>query len=140
MASRCVRAWVPEPMMATSPASSRASIRVASPLTAAVRMAVTSVASRMASRRPFVVSNRSTTPWCESKGVCEFPANTLITFMAMTPAGGNIDGMDASRPDRSGSDVKERSGMIASPLASAASASPTAWMHSPMGRRRRTSS
>ena len=42
--------------------SSRARRRVASPETAAVRRAVISVASRMASRRPLSASKRSTTP------------------------------------------------------------------------------
>ncbi len=52
MASRWDRAWVPEPMMARSVASGRASRRVASPLTAAVRMAVMAMASISATGLP----------------------------------------------------------------------------------------
>ena len=69
MACRCVWACVPAPMMARSPASGRASRSVTSPLTAAVRMAVTAVASTMARSRPRWVSKNSTTPWWESNSV-----------------------------------------------------------------------
>ena len=63
MASRCVRAWTPEPMIARSPASSRARSRVATPLTAAVRIAVIEVASMMARRLPVSASKSRTAPW-----------------------------------------------------------------------------
>ena len=66
MASRWDRACVPEPMMARSVASARASRRVASPLTAAVRMAVMAMASISATGLPCSGSNRSTKPWCDS--------------------------------------------------------------------------
>jgi hypothetical protein len=66
IASRCVRAWTPEPRSARSPASSRASRRVATPLAAAVRIAVISLASRIVRGTPFRGSNSTTTPWCAS--------------------------------------------------------------------------
>ena len=62
MASRWVRACTPDPNIASSAASFRASNRVATPLTAAVRMAVILPASITASRRPFWVSNSITVP------------------------------------------------------------------------------
>ena len=65
-ASRCVAAWTPLPSRARVLASARASARVATPDTAAVRMAVIELASITARRRPRSVSNRSTAPWCES--------------------------------------------------------------------------
>ena len=102
-------------------------------------MAVISVASMTARRRPFSVSNSSTTPWCESNGVATLPAKTLITFIPITPACGSSDGIEASRPCSSGRDVKLRSGMTASPLVRAARASAITSMHSAIGRRRRTS-
>jgi hypothetical protein len=52
--------------MARSPASGRASVRVATPLTAAVRIAVMALASITATGLPTCGSNMSTAPWCES--------------------------------------------------------------------------
>jgi len=49
IAARWVRAWTPAPRMARSPALSRASARVATPLHAAVRIAVMLLASMIAS-------------------------------------------------------------------------------------------
>ena len=69
IASRWVRACTPDPTIARSPASSFASRRVASPLTAAVRTAVIDVASIIARRRPRPASKSSTAPWWESMSV-----------------------------------------------------------------------
>ena len=62
IACRCVCACVPAPMIARSPASGLASRSVASPLTAAVRIAVIEVASTIARSSPRSVSKNSTTP------------------------------------------------------------------------------
>ena len=80
IAARWVIASTPEPRMARSPASSRASARVATPLTAAVRMAVMLLASINAIRLPLRVSNSITAPWCESSSVPWLPGKTLTTL------------------------------------------------------------
>jgi len=80
MARRCVRACTPAPMMAKSPASPRASKRVARPETAAVRMAVMAEAFISASSSPVVPSNNSTLPWCMSLPRAELSANKHTTF------------------------------------------------------------
>ena len=69
MASRWVLACTPEPRMARLEASLRASSRVATPLAAAVRMAVIELASMAANRQPCSVSKRSTAPWWASNSV-----------------------------------------------------------------------
>ena len=62
IACRCDRAWTPEPRIASSCASSRASIRVATAETAAVRISVTADASSSARGAPVSPSNSSTPP------------------------------------------------------------------------------
>ncbi len=75
------------PMMARSPTSGRASSRVATPLTAAVRIAVMAVQSIIARSRPCSSSKSSTTPWCESYSVPKFPgkAAMILTPMVRMP-------------------------------------------------------
>lgn len=82
IASKCVRAWTPVPMTARSAASSRASRRVATPETAAVRIAVMELASMTASSRPRSHSKSSTAPWWESSSVPWLPGKAV---MALTP-------------------------------------------------------
>ena len=86
IASRWVSACTPVPSSARSPASARASNRVATPETAAVRTAVIELASITASRLPRFVSKSSTAPWCESSSVPWFPGKTVMDFTPM--AGG----------------------------------------------------
>src|SRR5581483_1453217 len=66
IASRCERACVPVPRIASVPTSARASRRVATADTAAVRTAVIPPAFTIARGSPVSPSNSATNPWCES--------------------------------------------------------------------------
>ena len=66
--------------MARSPASSRASTRVATAETAAVRIAVTSEAFRSARSSPVSPSNSIRAPWWLSRPRSTLPGNTPIDF------------------------------------------------------------
>jgi len=63
-AAACVRAWTPEPRIASTRASSRASSRVASAEPAAVRVAVMYVPSMSATGAPLSGSNTQISAWC----------------------------------------------------------------------------
>ena len=121
IASRWVRAWVPEPMMARSPASEGASVRVATPLTAAVRMAVISEASRMAVGRPCSDSKRTTRPWWDSRPAARLPGKTEITLAPNAPE--RPPGIMARMPRPSAMCSALRSGLTAVPRAKSASVS-----------------
>ena len=67
IASRCERACVPVPRIVSVLASSRASNRVATPETAAVRTAVIAPAFMRPRGAPVAPSKSATNPWCESR-------------------------------------------------------------------------
>src|SRR6266498_5713408 len=64
IATKCEWAWTPEPSIARLQASTRARKSVATPETAAVRMAVIAEALIMASSSPVSALKSSTPPWC----------------------------------------------------------------------------
>ena len=112
-------------------ASSRASSRVATAVTAAVRISVTAEASRIAVGTPVSPSNSVTIPWCASSPRAGLPGIRQIALSANTgslaaaPAG--ISPMNPAAP---GGAMIERSGMNASPRAWAASTDAIASAHS----------
>ncbi len=80
IADRCERACTPAPIMARSHASSRDKRRVASPLTAAVRIAVIAEALTTASNSPVSPSKSITPPWWASFPIAALPGKTQIAF------------------------------------------------------------
>ncbi len=86
IASRWVRACTPAPRMASSPASGRASRSVATPDTAAVRIAVMAAPSMRALRRPVSASKSSTAPWWVSMPRLALPGKTDTAFMPSAPS------------------------------------------------------
>ena len=77
----------PHPRMASSAAFGDAPIvSVATPETAAVRIAVIVAPSIRAASRPVSGSNRSTAPWCVSMPRAEFPGKTETAFIPSAAA------------------------------------------------------
>src|SRR5688572_14332997 len=124
----------PLPMIARSEASGRDSARVATPRTAAVRMAVMLLASMTAIGAPVSGENRRTRPWWESSRVPSFSGNTP---MALRPRAGGFDrcaGMTPKIPRPGGTRKTVRSGRVASPRDRVISAASISSTHSAMGR------
>jgi hypothetical protein len=84
IASTCRRACTPVPRIATLVASGRARTRVATADTAAVRMAVTAVASTSASRQPLSPSCSRTAPWWVCSPRARLSGTSKISFSANT--------------------------------------------------------
>ena len=78
---------MPAPRIASLRASSRASARVATPETAAVRTAVIAPAFMIARVSPVTPSNSATKPWCESSPRAELPGKIATVFSAYSGAG-----------------------------------------------------
>ncbi len=114
--------------------------RVATPDTAAVRMAVMAEAFRKASGSPVSPLKSVTAPWCASRPCARFPGKTPTIFTPKAPSEPpRHAGITAIRPGAPGGRRIERRGWIASPRPRAASTSAIASMQASMGRRRRTS-
>src|SRR5262245_23334092 len=138
IARRCACACTPEPMMATVEASSRASARVATPDTAAVRVLVMAVPSSMAATPPCSLSKISTAPWCESNSVPWLPGKTVTSLAPNTPSPSTSTkpGMAAKKFSVLGIRITVRSGSAASPRARDASAEAITSTQASIGRRR----
>ena len=134
MACRWVWACVPAPMMARSEALGRASRSVATPLTAAVRMAVIEVASTMARSRPRSVSKTSTTPWWVSYSLPKLAGKAAITLTPTDSRPPRYEGIRPSTRSPPGSASMLRSGSKTSPPASMTSVRRITSMASLMGK------
>ena len=84
IASRCERPWVPEPRIASVRLSGRASSRVATAVTAAVRMAVIAPALTSARVSPVSPSKSATNPWWLSSPRAAFPGAMQTVLSAYT--------------------------------------------------------
>ena len=82
IAAMCGCAWWPEPTIASSVASSRASSLVATPETAAVRIAVIADAFISARTSPVSPENSVTVPWCGSSPRAALSGKRQIVFSA----------------------------------------------------------
>ena len=80
IASSCERAWTPPPRIATTLAPGRASARVATADTAAVRISVIADAFRSARSSPVSPSWSRTAPWCASSPRAGLPGAITISF------------------------------------------------------------
>ena len=118
----------------------RASARVATAETAAVRISVIGEAFRSARSSPVSPSWSSTAPWCASSPRAGFPGAITISFSDQTePSPPRCAGMKPIRLSASGGRVRNRSGWWSSPRASERRTPSIASMHSSIGSSARTS-
>ena len=120
-----------------SKASQTSEQATATPDTAAVRICVIDDASITARRLPVSVSKSSTAPWCESYLVLLFFGSTVMSLAPTVDGFAIAAGITANAPSGIGNTV--RSGMVASPRASAESVSAMSSMHLGIVSRRTTS-
>ena len=140
IASAWERACTPAPRIATVRAPGRASARVATAETAAVRISVIGEAFRIACNSPVSPSWRRTAPWCASSPRAELPGAITISFSDhVDPSPLLWAGMKPIRLSAPGGRVTNRSGWCSSPRASARRTFSIASMHSSIGSSRRTS-
>ncbi len=125
--------WTPAPRIASTRASGLASARVATAVTAAVRISVTAEALRIAVGMPVSPSNSVTVPWWVSSprdGLLGIRHSALSPNVAPSPPPAAKLGISPINPGAPASSTTERSGVQASPRAWAASAAAIACSHS----------